>query len=123
MREPFHFFEQADLVYRLSKGLVKREKCVVFLVGAALPAPLRPGAPGVSNTDGIIEMIREEFSGDPSQLAPLDDALNVAGEKRYQAAFFFLQGRLGQSAANEIVKRAVLGARLKDASCERSEEH
>jgi len=114
MTEPFHFFEQADLLYRLSKGLLKREKGVVFLVGAALPAPLEPGTPGVSSTDGIIQMIREEFSGDPTQLASLDGALDAAGEKRYQAAFFFLQGHSGQSAANEIVKRAVLGARLKN---------
>ncbi len=113
MKQEFQFFGQADLVYRLSKGLEKRDQGVIFLVGAALSAPTKPGAQGVLDTDGMIELIREEFAGDSSQLASFDDTLRAAGEKRYQAAFFFLQGRLGQASANEIVKRAVLRARIR----------
>jgi hypothetical protein len=114
MNKDFHFFEQADLVYRLSKGLQKRDQNVIFLVGAALSTPLMPGASGVLGTDAMIDLISEEFAGDSNQLASLGEALGAAGEKRYQAAFLFLQGRLGPAAANEIVRRAVLGARMKD---------
>ena len=108
-----HFFEQAELIYRLSKGLEKRSQEVIFLVGSGLSAPIRPGAPGVLSAEQMIDLIREEFAGDSSQLAALNEALKAAGEKRYQAAFLFLQGRLGQAAANEIVRIAVLGARSK----------
>jgi hypothetical protein len=112
LKEAFHFFEEAELVYRLSKGLEKRDQGVIFLVGAALSAPLKSGSPGVLATDGMIDLIRTEFSGDRFQLDALDHALATAGDKRYQTAFLFLQGRLGQATANEIVKKAVLGARL-----------
>src|SRR5438552_7941620 len=116
MKEPLHFFGQDELVYRLSKGLEKRDQEVVFLVGAGLSAPVTSGAPGVFTTCEIINLVRDEFAGDPGQLASLNQALDAAREKRYQAAFLFLQGRLGQAAANEIVRRAVLAARPKDAS-------
>jgi hypothetical protein len=115
MKEPLHFFAQEELVYRLSKGLEKREQEVVFLVGAGLSVPMRPGAPGVFGTDEIINLVREEFADDSAQLAYFNEALDAAGAKRYQAAFLFLQGRMGQGAANEIVRRAVLGARLRNA--------
>lgn len=113
MKESFHYFEQADLLYRLSKGLEKRNQEVIFLVGAALSAPIKPGAPGVMGTEDMIELIRQEFADDSTHLSSFHEALAAAREKRYQAAFLFLQGRLGQAAANEIVRRAVLGARQK----------
>jgi tetratricopeptide (TPR) repeat protein len=115
MKEEIQFFGQPDLVYRLSKGLERREQGVIFLVGAALSSPMKPEARGVLDTDGIIELIREEFAGDSSQLASFNHSLSAAGERSYQSAFFFLQGRLGQATANEIVKRAVLRARIPDA--------
>jgi hypothetical protein len=65
-----------------------------------------PGVPGV---DG--DLIRAEFEDDPVQIAALDKALAVEPGNRYQAAFFFLQGRRGQHMANEIIRRAVLAAR------------
>lgn len=116
MKESFHYFGQPELLYRLSKGLEKREQEVVFLVGSGLSAPLKPGAPGVLTSNQIIDVIRQEFADDSAQLSCLDAALEAAKEKRYQAAFLFLQGRLGQTAANEIVRRAVLSARLNDPS-------
>lgn len=60
----------------------------------------------------MIDLIRREFDDDPTQLLALDQALATAGEKRYQAAFVFLQGRRGQQTANEIVRNAVWAARL-----------
>jgi tetratricopeptide (TPR) repeat protein len=116
MKEPLHFFGREELVYRLSKGLEKRDQEVIFLVGAGLSAPMRPGSPGVFSTGEIINLVRQEFASDSAQLASLNEALDLAREKSYQAAFLFLQGRLGQAAANEIVRKAVLGARLRDAN-------
>jgi hypothetical protein len=89
MKEPLHFFGQDELVYRLTKGLEKREQEVVFLVGAGLSVPVTAGAPGVFSTNEIIDLVRAEFAGDPSQLASLDQALDAAREKRYQTAFLF----------------------------------
>src|SRR5438045_791044 len=116
MREPLHFFGKEELVYRLSRGLEKRDQEVIFLVGAGLSVPIKAGGTGVFSTNQIIDLVRAEFGDDAAQLASLNEALESAKEKKYQAAFLFLQGRLGQAAANEVVRKAVLGARLKDAS-------
>jgi tetratricopeptide (TPR) repeat protein len=110
------FFEQADLIYRLTTGLEKRNQEVIFLVGAALSAPVKDGAPGIPSADSTIDLVRQEFAEDSTQLAALNLCVDSAGEKRYQAAFRFLQGRLGQGAANEIVRRAVLQARQANGS-------
>jgi hypothetical protein len=112
LQRNFHFFREADLVYRLSKGLERRGRDVIFLVGSALSAPITREGQGVPIANGIIDLIRSEFSGDPVQLASFDDAVGMAEQKSYQAAFLFLLGRLGQGAANEIVRRAVLRARF-----------
>ncbi len=116
MTTSFNFFDQVSLIYRLTKGLEKRGQEVVFLVGAALSAPSTAGAPGVLSSAGLVELIREEFADDLEQQRFLDNDLAAAGQKRYQAAFLFLQGLLGQAAANEIIKKAVMGARRMDAS-------
>jgi hypothetical protein len=114
MSQQLNFFEKAALVYRLSHALKKRSQEVVFLVGSALSTPVTPGAPGVVNSDGIVDLIRQEFSDDPVHLAEFSAAIDAAGPRKYQAAFLFLQSRSGQSIANEIVRKAVLGARLVD---------
>lgn len=116
MTNSLHFFEIEDLLYRLSKGLEKRDQAVVFLVGAGLSAPVTPCAPGVCGTDQMIALIKKEFEGDADQLAALDRSMEAAGEKRYQAAFLLVQGRLGQATINDIVRRAVLQSRLNQAS-------
>ncbi len=72
-------------------------------------------------TDAIIELLRKEFENDSTQLEAFDAALHNSGQKKYQAAFFFLQGRPGQAVANEIVKRAVLHARISDVKAEATE--
>lgn len=112
MTEPLYFYDQAALLERLSKGLNKRGQEVVFLVGSPLSAPLQPGAPGVPSVNGIIDLIRREFDDDVAQVTALDQALDAAGPNRYQSAFLFLQGRRGQQTANEIVRDAVLAARV-----------
>jgi hypothetical protein len=54
-------------------------------------------------------MIREEFPDAP-QRQDFDQRIGEVDNK-YQAAFFFLIGRRGQQAANEIIKRSVWKAR------------
>jgi tetratricopeptide (TPR) repeat protein len=101
----FQFHDEAALLERLSRGLKRHPKEVVFLVGSAISAPNVPGV------HGVIDLIRKEFDGDTAQISALEAALASEPENRYQAAFFFLQGRRGQQTANEIVRRAVLAAR------------
>jgi hypothetical protein len=84
-------------------------KPVVFLVGSPITAPVGNDDPGVPGVEGVIALIRQEFS-DPEQLVELEKALKGAAN-RYQAAFAFLLGRRGQQAANQIIKRAVWKAR------------
>src|SRR5258708_3410369 len=112
MVEQFYFYDSGALLERLSKGLKKRTQEVVFLVGAPLSAPPGPGASGVPGVNGIIDLIQSEFDDDAVQLAALNQELESAGSTRYQAAFLFLQGRRGQQTANEIVRKAVLSARI-----------
>jgi|HubBroStandDraft_6_1064221.scaffolds.fasta_scaffold01368_6 tetratricopeptide (TPR) repeat protein len=110
---PTRFFTEAELLYRLTTGLQKRNQEAVALVGSALSAPISPKSPGVQGVAGVVHLIRSEFEGDPSVLREFDLAVDRAGSGRYQEAFLFLQGRLGQSAANEVVRRAVLEARAR----------
>jgi tetratricopeptide (TPR) repeat protein len=107
-----HFFDESALLERLSHGLSKSGKEVVFLVGSGLTIPTNSGLPGVPNTEGIIDIIRSEFRQDPKQLAALEGELAHAGGSRYQSAFQFLQGRRGQNTANQVVRRAVITARI-----------
>lgn len=83
------------------------------MIGAALSAPTKPGAPGVPNALSLIDLIGREFVDAPTLTAEFRRAISAAdNNKKYQAAFSFLQGRLGQSVANGIVRQAVLAARL-----------
>src|ERR1700733_6234346 len=110
MAGSFDFYDEQALLERLSTGLKKRTQEVIFLVGAPLSAPDGLGEPGVPGVDGMIELIRQEFDGEPTEQATLEQELASSGARRYQAAFSFLQGRRGRQTANEIVCKAVLGA-------------
>lgn len=114
-RRDFHFFDERTLIDRLTKGLRKGHQEVVFLVGAPLSAPHCAGAAGVPGVEGIIDLIRLEFVDDAEESAAFDRAIASAGERRYQAAFVFLQGRRGQYSANQVVRAAVQSARLPNA--------
>lgn len=60
----------------------------------------------------MIELIRNEFDETHGERLALDAELRHAGERIYQVAFTFLQGRRGQQTANEIVCKAVLAAQV-----------
>jgi hypothetical protein len=113
MPDPFHFYDESALVDRLTKALRRRNQEVIFLVGAPLSAPMGPGSRGVPGVGGVIDLIKREFAEDPEQLAKLKEDVSTAGGRYYQAAFLFLQGRRGQQTANEIVRQAVCGARIR----------
>ncbi len=111
MNSTLHFYDKSALLERLTQGIKGRSTEVVFLVGAPFSAPRTSGEAGVPDVEGVIDLIRAEFQNDPVQLNALEEDLLKAGDKRYQAAFTFLQGRRGQRGVNEIVRRAVLFAR------------
>ena len=118
MLSRFHFYDQSALIQRLCKGLRVRSHEVVFLVGAPLSAPIAPDGRGVPGVEGVIDLIRNEFEDDSSELTILNQQIEEAKEKRYQAAFLFLQGRRGQQAVNDVVRRAVMGARVSRLTCD-----
>src|SRR5579864_3373029 len=96
MNSALHFYDKSALLERLTHGIKGRNTEVVFLVGAPFSAPRKPGEAGVPGADGVIDLIRAEFQTDPAQLNALEEDILRAGDKRYQAAFTFLQGRRGQ---------------------------
>lgn len=108
LADQFQFFESDALLYRLTAALTETDKEVVFVVGAPLSAPFE-GAPGVADVNGVIDLIRREFSASPPRLARLDKAI-LSGENKYQAAFDFLYGHAGQDAANRVIRKAVIQA-------------
>ena len=110
MNSQFEFFTQEALLARLTSALRKRQQEVVFLVGSPLSGATPSNAAGVPDVDGMIQLIRHEFAGDPEELKQLDSLITSSPATRYQVAFRFLQGRRGQSVANEIVRQAVLKA-------------
>jgi hypothetical protein len=107
----YYFHDEGALLERLGRGLRKRNQEVVFLVGAPLSAPFDRSVAGVAGVEGVIQLIREEFSDDPMQLQLFEQSIAATGENRYQQAFLFLHGRRGQPTANEIIREAVLKGR------------
>ncbi|MCK0128171.1 SIR2 family protein [Erythrobacter sp. F6033] len=99
------FYDEDALLYRLHEGVGESNKGVVFVVGAPITAPTDEHS-GVTDVEGVVDLIREEFSSKPAQIKKLENDL-AKHENRYQAAFDFLVSRRGQDAANRVVKRAV----------------
>jgi hypothetical protein len=102
-------YDEAALFERLTRGVKRADRPVIFLVGSAITAPLNEHTAGVPGVGGMIELIRNEFD-DPAQRTEFERTIS-SSDSQYQAAFLFLLGRRGQQAANEIIKRAVWRAR------------
>lgn len=107
--ENLDLYDKSALIDRLTTGVQRQRRPVVFLVGSPLTAPQADSLGGVPGVDGVVQLIREEFP-DHAQQLDFDGALKEASN-RYQAAFTYLLGRRGQQAANEVIKRAVWRAR------------
>jgi tetratricopeptide (TPR) repeat protein len=104
------FYDKAALLERLTVGQKRSGRPAVFLVGSAATAPSGLTSLGVPSVAEVINLIRTEFVDAPFQCEEFDKAIGPA-QNKYQAAFFFLIGRRGQEAANNIIKRAVWQAR------------
>ena len=102
-------FNARDLRERLTGGVRKSGREVVFLVGSALTAPCSAGGPGVPSVGGVIDLIEREF--DEDQRSELR-AECTAAENPYQAAFQFLLRRRGQQEVNGVIRQAVARARV-----------
>jgi hypothetical protein len=122
MTEPFEFYDQSQLLYRLGPALKSQQQEVVFLLGSPLAAPHRSGEAGVSTVSQIIDSIRQEFVNDGEQSQKFDSAVLASGERAYQAAFRFLIGCKGQNVANLIVQEAVLRARTGSDATNRADD-
>src|SRR4051812_34794410 len=96
------------LIERLSDGVRRTGRPVVFLAGSAFSAPYPPGSPGVPTALDVVGLVRAEFQG--PQLCEFDAQVAKA-ENKYQEAFHFLHGRRGPEIANSIIKQAVWRAR------------
>ena len=103
------YYDQAALLDRLTMGIKNSGESVVFLVGSAVTAPLQIGGAGVPNVQGVIDLIKKQFPAE--QTAAFEREIQQSPQP-YQAAFSYLIGRRGQTAANNIIKRAVMMARL-----------
>ena len=80
-------FDHSALLPRLSSALKKRPREVIFLIGSPVSAPVATGAPGVPSVDGMISIIREEFSDDPTLQNQFDLLISTNKERRYQESF------------------------------------
>lgn len=90
---------------------IKSEQKVTFVFGAGLTCPASKGTPGVPGASEMIERARALFVS-PDDLTAFEEALGAATpQSQYQAAMRFVIDCRGQSALNEMVKRAVLEAR------------
>lgn len=105
------FFSYQTLVDRLAHAASRESKRVVFLLGSPVSGS-NGGNPGVADVDGIVEAIRCEFSNDEDASSALQSELARSSGNAYQAAVNFLMGRRGQDAVNELIRRAVIGARI-----------
>ena len=99
------YYESRDLIDRLLHAANTQDKSVTFLVGSPISMPDNLGGHGVPGVSGMIELIRDEFSGQSSE--EFEQCLKNETGSPYQNAFEFLHGRRGQDTANDIVRSAV----------------
>ena len=100
------YYTSTVLVDRLYNASQRGGRPVTFLVGSPLSMPDHEGEHGVPGVSGMIDLIRREFKGSKAE-TEFDQSLEGESAKRYQRAFTFLHGRLGQDGANRIVRTAV----------------
>src|SRR6185436_20239082 len=88
---------------------MSRWRAATRLAGSGLTLPRHPGARGVPEVNGIIDLIRQEYEGRPAQLERFEQAITAA-KNPYQTAFQRLIMTRSQDASNRIIRRAVLQA-------------
>jgi tetratricopeptide (TPR) repeat protein len=112
-----HFFKKMKFQFGAIDALYDRltfaftsGKPVVFVVGSPLTSPQKHKGKGVLGVNEIVELIKDEFAGNPLVSKQLDRTLQMAGQTSYQEAFEFLILRRGVDYANQVIQRAVLNA-------------
>lgn len=103
------FYSESDLIERLTYAAESRERDVIFLTGSATSNFKSQTRKGIPDVDGMIDLIRQEFSTKLAILSDLNTQLKKA-PNRYQKAFQFLLGKRSQDLANLIIKKAVLNS-------------
>lgn len=103
--------DQAALIDVVSAGAPLP---VAFLVGSPLSWDDGGGVPGVADILAIVrEVLEAKF---PNRLADFEATVKgLSGPVAYQAAMRFVHGRMTQSGVNDVIRRAVLKARLPSA--------
>jgi len=107
------FYNEGDLLDRLTDGVFSTDREVVFLVGAPISAAVTSGDRGVLDVEGVIGLIRQQFQTKIGTLTELNQLIAGRPAERYQQAFKFLLGKRNQDIANEIIKKAVIAANAK----------
>lgn len=96
----------------LLERVCRSSRDIVFFLGAPLTTP-DAGNPGVPDVRGVLELVREELSDSIGAFASVDQLLASGDDgSAYRTAFTNLQAFRGQDAANRVIRRAVLQARL-----------
>lgn len=103
--------DQAALIDVVSAGATLP---LAFLVGSPLSWDVGGGVPGV---DAILSITKEVLGAKfPHRLADFEATVKgLSGPDAYQAAMRFVHGRMTQSGVNDVIRRAVLKARLPSA--------
>lgn len=105
------FYSYEALLNRLRYSVAEKNRRIVFLLGSPISAP-HNGSPGVANVDGIVDGIKNYFKNDVMSLRDLERTLTNSSTNAYQAGVNFLLGHRGQDAVNDLIRKAVIGARL-----------
>jgi len=113
-----NFGNQERLIYRLKNAASKGQK-ISFLIGSGLTVKKGEGSLGVDSVKNIIDNISNIFIEDNS-MHLLDQEMTRLGEHdipaRYQAAMRTLLECQGQEKLNEVIRNAVLNARINKSS-------
>lgn len=112
------FYDEQVLLRRLTEHGSGRTRNIIFLVGAPLTSPSDQQLLGVPGVDGVINLIKDEFKEQGSVLSDFENMISGGGGRRYQEAFKFLLGQSGQDSVNQIIRKAVIKARISPISVE-----
>ncbi|MEO6851757.1 MAG: NB-ARC domain-containing protein, partial [Mucilaginibacter sp.] len=108
-----NFGNQDKLIYRLKNAILKKQK-ISFLIGSGLTVQINENAPGVYSVKDIIHNIETIFSEDNCLELLQHEMIGLEQDipAQYQAAMRTLLECQGQDKLNEVIRNAVLNARV-----------
>ena len=113
------YFRGLPRLDALSARVSAPDAAPIFMVGSGLSLPGNPGAPGVPGAADMVELVRQRVSDDNAALDELNRHLERAEQNDasvYGAAFEFLEQWRGPDPVNNVIRDAVLMARLPGAT-------